>query len=533
MTSRGGVGGLLLVVVPYWATVAALVYLSMAGTAGVLVYPLDDTYIHMAMAKNMAVHGVWGVTAEHFTSATSSPLWTGLLALTYSLVGVSDSAPLVWNLVLGTVVIVSVHRLLLRTGLSPRAALFSTLAITFLGTLPTLTVIGMEHTLHVLLTIWFVWQALPSTQAGVPARTWPAAVLAALLTVTRYEGAFAVAVVAVALWVVRRWRAGSIIAAAGAAPLLAYGLWSLSQGGFLLPNSVLLKGVGPAMTAVGLLQLTLFWRAMTSLMANPHLVVLMVSVLALTALRRRGQDAGEHEVLALIFAACTLLHLQFAAVGWFFRYEAYLVVLGLVAVAALVQTVEWSAVPQARRRVVATTTTVLLTGVLAFPLLQRATLAVRQVPAATSNIFEQQYQAGQFLRRFYGQQRVAVNDVGAIGYLSNVTLLDVWGLASPETAALKRRGAFTSAALEQLAVRDAVEIAIIYSSWLGDYGGVPASWHQVGAWRVTNNVVLGDNRLSFFAVGAGARDALIKNLAEYSEQLPVTVVQEGLYRAGQ
>ena len=63
--------------------------------------------------------------------------------------------------------------------------------------------------------------------------------LAALTAAARYEGLFAVACVAIALAVMRQWRDAAAVAAAGALPLLAIGLWSISQGGFLLPNSVL------------------------------------------------------------------------------------------------------------------------------------------------------------------------------------------------------------------------------------------------------------------------------------------------------
>ena len=55
-----------------------------------LVYPLDDTYITMAMAKHFAQHGVWGVTPFAFTSATSTPLYVLLLSAAYCLAGVAD-----------------------------------------------------------------------------------------------------------------------------------------------------------------------------------------------------------------------------------------------------------------------------------------------------------------------------------------------------------------------------------------------------------------------------------------------------------
>jgi hypothetical protein len=533
MNRPGHVPAMASVVAAYWATVAALVYLSMAGTAGVLVYPLDDTYIHMAMARNVALHGVWGVTPEGFTSATSSPLWTGVLAAAYAAAGVSPWTPLILNLVIGTALVVSLYVLLAGTGIAAAIAAPVTAAIVFAGTLPTMTVIGMEHVLHALVTVWFVM--LGSRQAGRddPAGVWPVAALAAALTVTRYEGAFAVAAVVVALWIARRWRAGVVVAVAGAIPILLYGWWSQSQGGFLLPNSVLLKGVAPAMSITGLAQLAMFWTALTALMSNPHLAFLLIAVLGLAALPRRDASVREHEVLALIFVVCTLLHLQFARVGWFFRYEAYLVVLGLVAVATLVRGVAWPAMPQSRNRLVVAVTVALLIGTLAFPLLRRGVNALRQTPAAAANIFAQPYQAGLFLAEFYRGRRVAVNDIGAVGYLADVTLLDVWGLASHEIADLKRRRAFTTAALTSIAERQGVEVAVIHPGLLDEAGGVPPGWQLMGEWRIPDNVVLGASAVSFYAVKAGAGDALIDHLVTFADRLPAGVVQGGRYLAHQ
>ena len=59
--------------------------ISFSQNQGHLVYALDDAYIHMAMARNFAHYGVWGVTRYGFTSSSSSILWTLLLSLTYYL----------------------------------------------------------------------------------------------------------------------------------------------------------------------------------------------------------------------------------------------------------------------------------------------------------------------------------------------------------------------------------------------------------------------------------------------------------------
>src|SRR6185436_17091297 len=92
------IAGVLIVLAAFYAFVA---YRLLRLTEGHLVYALDDAYIHMAIAKNLALHGVWGVQAGTFSSSSSSPLWTLLLSGWFRAAGVSDAAPLVLNTLLG------------------------------------------------------------------------------------------------------------------------------------------------------------------------------------------------------------------------------------------------------------------------------------------------------------------------------------------------------------------------------------------------------------------------------------------------
>src|ERR687897_880896 len=63
----------------YLAAVVALGAWMASRNGGTFTYPLDDPYIHLALAENLVHHGSWGVTPGVFESASSSPAWTLLL----------------------------------------------------------------------------------------------------------------------------------------------------------------------------------------------------------------------------------------------------------------------------------------------------------------------------------------------------------------------------------------------------------------------------------------------------------------------
>lgn len=101
-------------------------------------YALDDAYIHMSIAKNFALHGVWGVTKYEFSSSASSLLWPLLLSAIYFVTGANDLIPVILNIILGTVTIIIVYYILKSFKIPPIYNLMVLIGVIFLPLSPLL-----------------------------------------------------------------------------------------------------------------------------------------------------------------------------------------------------------------------------------------------------------------------------------------------------------------------------------------------------------------------------------------------------------
>ena len=204
----------------------------------------------------------------------------------------------------------------------------------------------MEHTLQVLLVLIFAWQAAERL-AGERSDWLRPSVVAALMVATRYESLFLVAVAgAILLWQ-GRIRPVVCLGVAAAVPVAAFALYSVAHGGLVLPNSVLMKS-GPgrfSTVGAGVSAVATDWLAIGNLFLRPSLLVLTLGVLIglLLTPSARLTSASRSAWLAVLFLGTSLLHACLVKVEWFFRYEAYLMALGLLAIAGLAGQVEWPA----------------------------------------------------------------------------------------------------------------------------------------------------------------------------------------------
>lgn len=522
-------------------TVCSLGLASLHRTQGNLIYALDDAYIHMAMAKNLVEHGVWGVTSDGFTSSSSSPLWTLLLAAVYALVGVNTTSPLIMTLVSSCLVLAIAYRILLVLRTPPKVILLALFAVIFLTPLPALVFGGMEHALQTALTLAGTFLAAQSLSSPEPRRDgklyfWLLA-LAPFITSVRFEGMFLVAVVSLGFFLRRQARRGLMFALLGLLPIAVYGVVSKLHGWSWFPASVLLKTGFLHAAAPRFLVGDLVDRAAVNLVEGAHLValILFATLLDLAAGHGEGWAWNTERIMAGIFVGTGILHLGFAGVGWFYRYEAYLVALGI-----LVVTSRFGVLARVLGRNTARNVGVhesRFEGAAAFLLvislifcLVRGTAAVRDIPQAAANVYEQQFQMAAFVKRYYQHSTVALNDIGAVNFIADIHCLDLWGLATPTVTRLRLRGDYGREEIAKLAMDSEARVAIVHDMYFRDIGGMPPEWIRVGQWQIHNKVVGGSDTISFYSLGSGEVEPLKARLTEFSTELPPGVVQSGLYK---
>jgi hypothetical protein len=532
----------------HWPLIAALgifivvsiiiMAISFGLNRGQLVYALDDAYIHMAIAKNVAMHGVWGVTAYEFSSSSSSLLWTGLLSGVYALVGPNEISPLLINIFLAMAVIALTYLILRKEKLQPFFAFIVLTVMMFLTSLFALVFSGMEHVLQVFLSILFVYLSavsLANTDRGILPRGFLFILpVAAAFTSTRYEGFFVVLAVCLLMFLRRRLIQAIILGVIASLPASIYGLISVSKGAYWLPNSVILKGNMPQLKSIADIYMFLRFDGYSRFFDAPYLLVLILISLVLLIVRffrkRELWDIGQSS--STIFLLICVLHLHFANIGHFFRYDAYLVALGIFVIAInlkefLPDIIEWFRHYKISVPLNAVVTIILF--LFSLPLFERITKILDLTPVAMHNIYDQQYQMGIFLEKYYQGQAVAANDIGAINYLADIKCLDIWGLGNVEITRMMHEGTYYSMKTQELAEAGGVQIAIVYDHWLNLIGGVPLQWEKAGVWRIPNNYICSSDSVSFYAVNSEAMPDLIANLRNFAIDLPIEVQQSGEY----
>lgn len=425
-------------------------------------YTLDDPYIHMALAENIA-RGHFGVNIGEVSNPSSSVLWPWLLAA-FDKVGLILWAPLLVNVVC-FVVTVRVMLAFCLSRLAPKGQGitnvltllgFALLAFNVFGVIFT----GMEHSLHVLLSVLAVTRIIDGKYDAI---TLMALGLGPLV---RFEGAIILAFGVGAALTDRRWLFALGAMAAAAIPFALYAMRLGSIGLPALPSSVLSKSAATSGVVdggggvLGGLMSSFLKNAQST--AAPLLAILAIG-LVYAVIKRAGRD----RLIALGLLAVLLLAMMLGRMDSYARYEVYvLCALGLGLVHLLQG--ELRTLLTSRMRVAILGAGLCLLGSALGP------WVLASSPQAARNVERQQHQMHRFVAECW-REPVAVNDLGWVSFRNDAYVLDLWGLGSER--ARKARQAAEPGWMEALVAEKGVDVAMIYADWFPD---LPQDWTLVG-----------------------------------------------------
>jgi hypothetical protein len=418
-------------------------------------FPLDDAWIHQTYARNLAERGEWAFVPGEASVASTSPLYTVLLAVGYVLT-IDFFA---WAFVLGAVALAAAGwigrrmALVLYPGM-PGVGVWTGLALVTTWHLLWAAAAGMETMLFgtlSLLIVWLLWRGLDYEQDRETTRS-PRAlftqgavigIVGALLTLTRPEGVGLVGLVG--LFALLAWphgydRAGLVRYAAwgggvalgcliGVAPYLAL---NLHIEGTLLPNTSAAKQAEYA-SARDTFILLRYLRLLLQIFVGAQFLLLPGMVLGVHNVIQRARSDRRKSVLLLpLVWACVDLSAYALRLPVTYQHGRYvmpvlphLMLYGVGGTFLLLRAGRRSTGQRILTRTLALAAVGLVPGFFV--------IGARGYGADVRIINTEMVDTAQWVaENIPPDELLAVHDIGALGYYAPRPILGLAGLVSPE-----------------------------------------------------------------------------------------------------
>lgn len=409
----------------------ALFLLTEHRVAGAPGLPLDDAWIHLHFARNLAEGAGFSYNPGVPVAGSTAPLWTLLLAAAGLLLGVSVPVAQALGVATTLAAALATAAAARAWGAAPLAAAAAGVALLWTGAMSWGALSGMEPPLAALL----VAAALLAHARG---RLLPTALLAALAALARPEALVVGGCLALAGPV--RWRRLAVFALVTAAVLAPAVAFSLATVGAPIPATAAAKIEGGVVGWLGGIReplgRLLVQRPLAFLgewvrwlwATNPLLPVLLPAAAVAAGLRAgRGLALPALALLAHPLAMATLAPYRGPAFQEG-RYSMHLLPLALVILAVAIG----PALTRRRRA--------LVVAWLALALLPLPAAAGRYA-WAVQNINAMQVHLGHWVDAHVPPHaRLALNDVGAIAFVSRREVIDLMGLVTPGILPYRRQG---------------------------------------------------------------------------------------------
>ncbi|HLO29492.1 MAG TPA: hypothetical protein VK249_10175 [Anaerolineales bacterium] len=413
------------VVIAVAALIAVLFYLISSALIFRIGFPLDDAWIHQTYARNLAQHREWAFRLGERSAGSTAPLWTALLAIGF-LIGL---APYVWTYLLGWVILTllaiyaeNVAQKLVPAYKSriPWAGLF----FVFAWHLTWAAVSGMETLLHALI-IFVVLSALISHSR----RYLTLGLLAGLSIWVRPDGLtllgpiLFVALLSENSWYLRGEALWKTLLGFGAL-FFPYLLFNLALSGNPMPNTFYAKQA----------EYDVYWMSKTimervsdylwPILASPF-VVLIPGALMWLFRSIRARNWGTLASVVWVFGYIAIYFTRLPA----YQHGRYVIpALPIMYLWGILGLLEYVSSAKANRHVVKVWNIAIIALCLMFEL-----LGARQNAYDVFWIESQMVRTAQWVEKnLPPNARLAVHDIGALGFYVQNPLVDMAGLITPE-----------------------------------------------------------------------------------------------------
>lgn len=519
--------------------------------SGNFIYGLDDSYIHLSLAKNFVDNGNIGINSEEFGFATSSPLWTATLIIIFKIIGYNELVPFYLNILLSILIIVYAHRIIQKY-FNNFLSTFALLSLTIIS-IPIVPIIfiGMEHLLHLLLTCIFIEfiVELKSNPKNKFTNYIILAILTSLLSLVRYEAIFLIIASSIIFFKSKyRFQYWITVAFFSVIPHIIIGLFSISNGGFFFPNPIILKGLEETPSLITFIH-RYFYSGVINLVENSYLfvsVLVSFAFLIYYSWQKQGDNnrfksgiSNENNLqyfffnskiehlkdVNIIFLITTLLHLQFAKTGWFYRYEAYLVGIFVIFILPLLTkfVIEYAKNSNLIKKTKLGLFLVILFFFLVLPFIHRGIESLNRLRFAPINIYEQQFLISKFINSYFPDFPIGVNDIGLTSLKSKAKIIDLFGLADNTIAKAKYGGFYSPDYFYEYLRKKNCSVLIIYEDWFNTELNYKKELIRVASWKIQNNYVCGMDEVTFYALNYESAYKIKSSLEKYKDILPKTI----------
>lgn len=412
------------VIIAIAALSAVLFYLITSALIFRLGFPLDDSWIHLTYARNLAEHGEWAFRLGQRSAGSTAPLWTILLSIGFLL----GLAPYIWTYLLGwavlTLLAVCAEKIARKLVVSYTARIpWVGLFFVFAWHLTWSAVSGMETLLHGLIILAVLGALLSGSR-----RYLALGVLAGLSVWVRPDGLtllgpiLFVALLAEKTWYLRGEALWKTLLGFGAL-FFPYLLFNLALSDNPMPNTFYAKQAEYG-----------YWSAMPftdritnylwPILASPFLILIPAALVWLV----KNIRAWNWGAVASLIWFLGYIGIYFARLPAYQHGRYIIPALPIMYLWGILGLLELVASPKMNKRIISLWQITLVVLAIAFEM-----IGARQNAYDVYWIESEMVATAKWVREnLPSNARLGVHDIGALGYYVDNPLVDMAGLISPE-----------------------------------------------------------------------------------------------------